>query len=108
MPDGGNFAQAAQEYRDGRDRKQPMPRRDPATFDHPPLSPHADTYTRLGIPTPEEEARAKAMENREPTEFVWRDPASIPPRPWLYGHHLIRKQVSVTGKRHGVTLRGEA
>ena len=31
-----------------------------------------------------------------PTPFQWIDPASIPPRPWLYGRHLIRKQVSVT------------
>lgn len=31
-----------------------------------------------------------------PTEFVWRDPSTIPPRPWVYGRHLIRKQVSVT------------
>jgi hypothetical protein len=34
--------------------------------------------------------------DRLPTEFVWRDPSTIPPRPWLYGRHLIRKQVSVT------------
>ena len=28
--------------------------------------------------------------------FVWRDPATIPRREWLYGHHLIRKFVSLT------------
>lgn len=39
---------------------------------------------------------------RVPTAFVWRDPASIPPRPWLYGRHLIRKQVSVTVAPGGV------
>jgi hypothetical protein len=27
--------------------------------------------------------------------FVWRDPASIPPRKWLYGRHLIRKFLSL-------------
>ena len=32
----------------------------------------------------------------KPTPFQWIDPASIPPRPWLYGHHLIRGQISVT------------
>ncbi|WP_367714502.1 AAA family ATPase [Nitratireductor sp. GISD-1A_MAKvit] len=37
-----------------------------------------------------------------PTEFVWRDPASIPARPWLYGRHLLRKQVSVTVAPGGV------
>lgn len=37
-----------------------------------------------------------------PTEFVWRDPSTIPPRPWVYGRHLIRKQVSVTVAPGGV------
>lgn len=27
--------------------------------------------------------------------FVWRDPATIPPRQWLYGRHLIRKFLSL-------------
>lgn len=40
--------------------------------------------------------------DRLPTAFVWRDPATIPPRPWLYGRHLIRKQVSVTVAPGGV------
>jgi hypothetical protein len=31
-----------------------------------------------------------------PTPFSWVDPALIPPRPWLYGRHYLRKQVSVT------------
>ena len=30
------------------------------------------------------------------TPFVWRDPALIPRREWLYGHHLIRKFLSLT------------
>lgn len=29
------------------------------------------------------------------TPFAWRDPASIPRRRWLYGHHLIRKFLSL-------------
>ncbi len=41
-------------------------------------------------------------EDRLPTAFVWRNPADIPPRPWLYGHHLIRGQVSVTVAPGGV------
>ena len=24
------------------------------------------------------------------TAFVWRDPLTIPPRPWVYGRHMIR------------------
>lgn len=31
-----------------------------------------------------------------PTAYVWRDPALIPARPWLYGRHLLRGQASVT------------
>lgn len=32
----------------------------------------------------------------KPTPFVWRDPATIPPRPWVYGTHLQRLMCSVT------------
>lgn len=37
-----------------------------------------------------------------PSEFDWRDPATLPRRPWVYGRHLIRKQVSVTVAPGGV------
>lgn len=36
------------------------------------------------------------------TQFVWRDPLTIPPRPWVYGRHMMRKQVSVTVAPGGV------
>lgn len=36
------------------------------------------------------------------TPFVWQDPATIPPRPWVYGRHMIRRQVSVTVAPGGV------
>jgi len=39
---------------------------------------------------------------RLPTPFVWQDPATLPRRPWLYGRHLLRKQVSVTVAPGGV------
>jgi hypothetical protein len=29
------------------------------------------------------------------TPFVWRDPATIPPRPWIYGRQLLRGAVSL-------------
>lgn len=45
---------------------------------------------------------ASAAPPLNPTAFVWRDPASIPPRPWVYGRHMIRKQVSVTVAPGGV------
>ena len=37
-----------------------------------------------------------------PTPFVWRDPATLPRRQWIYGQHLLRKQVSVTVAPGGV------
>ena len=38
----------------------------------------------------------------KPSPFVWRDPATIPTRRWLYGRHLIRKYVSGTIAAPGV------
>jgi AAA domain len=35
------------------------------------------------------------------TPFEWTDPATIPPREWLYDHHLIRKFVSTTSAAGG-------
>lgn len=37
-----------------------------------------------------------------PTPFRWRDPATIPPREWLYGHHLSRKYISTTSGPGGM------
>ena len=39
---------------------------------------------------------------RMPTPFVWQDPSTLPRRPWVYGRHLIRKQVAVTVAPGGV------
>ncbi|OSQ43875.1 recombinase RecA [Marivita geojedonensis] len=36
------------------------------------------------------------------TPFEYRDPKLIPPRAWIYGHHLIRKNISVTVAPGGV------
>jgi len=49
-------------------------------------------------------ARASIPHNLDfaPVPFIWRDPATIPPRPWLYGRHLLRGQVSVTVAPGGV------
>lgn len=44
----------------------------------------------------------RGRDDRLPTAFVWRDPSTLAPRPWLYGRHLIRKQVSVTVAPGGV------
>lgn len=37
-----------------------------------------------------------------PTPFIWRDPASVPPRRWVYGRHHIRQFVSATVAPPGV------
>ena len=36
------------------------------------------------------------------TPFVWRDPAKIPPRQWLYGRDYIRKFITATVAPAGV------
>jgi hypothetical protein len=36
------------------------------------------------------------------TPFVWREPALIPPRAWLYGQHYVRKFLSCTIATDGV------
>lgn len=43
----------------------------------------------------ETQGAAKAPEFRA-SPFVWRDPARIPPREWLFGKHLIRGFASLT------------
>jgi len=40
--------------------------------------------------------------NLRATPYIWRDPATIHARQWLYGRNLIRKQVSVTVAPGGV------
>lgn len=43
---------------------------------------------------PYEEERANKVKIAA-TPFIWRDPADIPPRQWVYGRHLIRKFLSL-------------
>ncbi|TNC61829.1 AAA family ATPase [Rubellimicrobium roseum] len=37
-----------------------------------------------------------------PTPFPWRDPATLPPRAWVYGQHLLRGQMSCTVGPSGI------
>ena len=37
-----------------------------------------------------------------PTPFKWRAPSTIPPREWLYGHHLSRRYISTTSGPGGM------
>lgn len=65
-----------------------------------PLDAYADVIAGLDTSPPADEQPAGASLN--PTSFRWRDPRSIEPRQWLYGHHLIRKYVSATIAPGGV------
>lgn len=51
-------------------------------------------------PIPEERATPLEADDTAPrikaTVFEWVDPSTIPPRPWLYGHHYMRGMVSAT------------
>lgn len=94
------MAQAAQEYRQRRDGKVRVPAR-PAnliSFDEhreaPPLSAYDEDSREAAAPDPASEFSA--------TPFVWQDPATLPRRPWLYGRHLLRRQVAVTVAPGGV------
>lgn len=54
------------------------------------------------IPQPVAFVPAGAPEPIKATPFVWRDPATLARREWLYGRHLIRRFVSVTVAPGGV------
>lgn len=60
-------------------------------------------------PIPEDlraSAPPRAQEKRQggiqATPYVWVDPASIPPREWIYGYHLARKYISATVSPGGI------
>lgn len=62
----------------------------------------AKDFANMAIHLDQHRGEFPRCDGRTPTPFVWRDPSTIPPRPWLYGRHLIRKQVSVTVAPGGV------
>ncbi|EYD77113.1 hypothetical protein Rumeso_01372 [Rubellimicrobium mesophilum DSM 19309] len=72
----------------------------------------APVWTPESEPPPAEEPSEALAPT--PHAFVWRDPATIPPVPRLYGLHLIRRQVSVTvapsglGKSSNIIVEGLA
>lgn len=74
----------------------------PAGCDDVPMMP-LDAYGDMGEPARGEAGEAKGETMTiTATPFVWVDPLTIPPRPWVYGRHMIRKQVSVTVAPGGV------
>ena len=44
---------------------------------------------------PDNDDEAPQLAKLDATPFMWRDPADIPARQWLYGKHLIRKFLSL-------------
>ena len=55
-----------------------------------------------GVDVPAPVGPSQRPSNIVAKPFVWRDPRSLPPRDWLYGHHLIRGYVSLTVAPGGV------
>ncbi len=70
----------------------------------PPPEAYAQDDTAHWVPDHHEEppGATSPVPALHPTAFVWRDPKTIPPRPWVYGRHMLRKQVSVTVAPGGV------
>ncbi|MDX6807170.1 AAA family ATPase [Terrihabitans rhizophilus] len=58
-----------------------------------PSRPHGDP--RLAAP-PENTGEQKGARPITATPFVWREPAQIPARRWIYGQHFIRDFVTAT------------
>lgn len=54
------------------------------------------------LPQPVAFIPPSSLEPIHATPFIWRDPAKLPARQWLYGRHLIRRFVSVTVAPGGV------
>lgn len=52
----------------------------------------------LSIPLPDHLAAVPF----QPTPFAWVDPSTLPTREWLYGTHLIRREISLTLAPGGV------
>jgi len=99
------FAQAAREYRERRDGKvRPLERRPDFVRlgdyrESPPMSAYEDSAQGAVETVP---AIDFAAIDFAATAFVWQDPATLPRRPWLYGRHLLRRQVAVTVAPGGV------
>ena len=81
-------------------------------LDHAEIGPTIDSGLKAGMAEPrqpqERSDRGAATDDTRasggdtpppmfrPTPYVWRDPATIPPRQFLFGKHLIRQFVSMT------------
>ncbi|UWR32232.1 helicase RepA family protein [Sulfitobacter sp. W027] len=59
-------------------------------------------FTAMAVQLDQHRAEHPTGTHRLPTPFIWQDPNSLPLRPWVYGRHLLRKQVAVTVAPGGV------
>ncbi|MFG6589985.1 AAA family ATPase [Sulfitobacter sp. 1A12157] len=59
-------------------------------------------FTAMAVQLDQHRAEHPTGADRLPTPFIWQDPNSLPRRPWVYGRHLLRKQVAVTVAPGGV------
>jgi len=59
-------------------------------------------FTAMAVQLDQHRAEHPTGAHRLPTPFIWQDPSSLPRRPWVYGRHLLRKQVAVTVAPGGV------
>jgi hypothetical protein len=82
---------------------------DAATPEEPPgaFAPLDGELIRVASGPPDAAADGEAQKPASPVTirpslFTWRDPASIPPRRWLFGRHYVRKFVSATIAPPGV------
>lgn len=66
----------------------------------PPIEAYEDDFARIGH-TSDAEIEAPTPAEITATRYTWRDPSSIPPRPWIYGFHYMRGMVSSTAGAGG-------
>lgn len=68
----------------------------------PRVEPSDDGFDPDGMRVGGEEARGQGEAARWPTVYHWPAPASIPPREWLYGRHVLRAFASLTVSPGGI------
>ncbi|SFF17081.1 plasmid and phage replicative helicase [Sulfitobacter brevis] len=59
-------------------------------------------FTAMAVQLDQHRTEHPNSADRLPTPFIWQDPSGLPRRPWIYGRHLLRKQVAVTVAPGGV------
>ena len=89
-------------FNDAKRQSAIWPGPDPRTRNDPPNGVPQTTSDEDDAVGLNEQAEGTDVGLRLPKPFLWVDPALIPPRPWLYGRHLLRQQVSITVAPGGI------